>query len=37
MAGFTRQCKNPLADLVYKVFKINAETSEVQSMKIREL
>ena len=46
--GYTRpvdKSKNPLADLVamssyereYKVFKINAETGEVQSMKIREL
>ena len=46
--GFSRpvdKSKNPLADLVavssyervYKVFKINAETGEVQSMKIREL
>ena len=46
--GFCRpvdKSKNPLADLVaissyereYKVFKINAQTGEVHSMKIREL
>ncbi|MBW4491830.1 MAG: hypothetical protein KME26_01705 [Oscillatoria princeps RMCB-10] len=46
--GFSRsadKAKNPLADLIdspkyereYKIFKINSETGEVQSMKIREV